>query len=308
MIEIQKTGFFLGAGIAFFLLLFVSGCQPQHYLIHSPEPGPRIHTWSKDYYFDNVLMHIEGARPYSSPPFPAVLVHPEAGYYAPDMRGILHSLADLGYYAIAADYKPFVSGEYKRSLFPWRSRSDVKLALNVLINNRMVDEDRIATMGFSQGGVFSLLIASFSDKVSATIAYYPVTDFENWLYRKRSNPLKSMVFHFIRRYFYTQSGSSSESQFRQSLHEASPYFHIAEINNPVLFIHGENDISAPLSESTRMVEKMTELGKDVSLHIVKDAGHVFNFKDREKGLAAWDYSMTWLNSTLNRNMNEELDN
>ena len=66
-----------------------------------------------------------------------------------------------GYVAIAADYERFIDGAYRRdhvrlALRGGRSRLIVEIARGYA----EVDPARIGLLGFSQGGVYSLLIAA----------------------------------------------------------------------------------------------------------------------------------------------------
>jgi dipeptidyl aminopeptidase/acylaminoacyl peptidase len=67
---------------------------------------------------------------------------------------------------------------------------------------------------------------------------------------------------------------------------------------PVLLIHGERDTSAPVAESERLAARLREVGREVELVVVPDAGHVFNFRDRDKARTAWEATLRWLDSHL----------
>jgi hypothetical protein len=44
--------------------------------------------------------------------------------------------------------------------------------------------------------------------------------------------------------------------------------------------------------------RLRELGREVELVTITDAGHVFNFRDRNKASAAWNATLRWLDSHL----------
>ncbi|MEW5805745.1 MAG: alpha/beta fold hydrolase [Acidobacteriota bacterium] len=212
------------------------------------------------------------------------------------MRGVIWDLAEEGYLAVAADYMRKIKGDYKRSLFAWHCEKDVTAALEIVEREPLVDRERIATLGFSQGGVFSLLIAAaVPEKVKTVVAYYPVTDFEHWLYDyRRTNPMQRAVFRIIRWYFRKESGARTEEEFRVKLKNASPLHHLNKIKASVLLIHGELDRSAPVDESRRLYERLREAGIDTELTVIPGAGHVFNFKDPQQATTAWDATLRWL--------------
>lgn len=265
-----------------------------HYLVHPTDVPPRVITWSEEARRGGLLIHLEWARPVGSGPFPAVLVHAEAGHTALDMRGVLWDLAGRGYLAVAADYRRLIRGKYRRNLFAWREGGDVTAALDILRSHPGADGTRLATLGFSQGGVFSLLIAAHAPEIRAVVAYYPVTDFIGWLYGPQTSPMRRLGFHFIRSYFRRQSGARDDEHFQRMLIEASPLRQAGQIRAPVLLIHGNCDRSAPLEESGRLAARLRELGRSVELLVIPDAEHVFNFKDVTLARRSWEATVAWL--------------
>ncbi len=269
-----------------------------HHLIY-PEAVPRaITTWAEEVDRGPLRIHLEWASPGGPGPFPSVLVHPPAGGTATDMHGVIWDLASRGYLAVAADYRRSLRGRYRRTLFPWRDPSDVTASIEIVTADRRVDVTRLATLGFSQGGVFSLLIAAHVADVKAVVAYYPVTDFREWLYRPQPNPFGRFVYRMIRRHFRKESGARDESEFQQILREASPFQKADLIRAPTLLIHGHDDTTAPLAESARLANRLAELGRTVRLLVIDGAGHVFNFKDADRASKAWNVTLDWLDRHL----------
>ena len=270
-----------------------------HYIIYPTRVPPQTTNWSYDVQKGNMLIHLEWAAPHGSGPFPTVVVHPEAGKTAHHMQGIIWDLANQGYLAVAVDYKRMIHGEFQRSLFPWREKADATAALEIILSEPRVNIGRIGVLGFSQGGVFSLLIAAAApDKIKAVVAYYPVTDFNLWLNIHRTNPIQRIIFCIVKKYFYKESNAQSKEEFQQLLNMASPYYHAERIRAATLLIHGKIDTTASVEESERMAARLAELGRDVKLIVVEDATHAFNFKDREKASQAWIASITWFDDHL----------
>ena len=291
---IVRTAILLLAGLA-------SACQgPNHYLIYPHRTPPGVVTWSEEAKKGRLLIHLEWAKPDGSGLFPAILVHPEAGGTASDMRGVISNLAQHGYVAVAADYRRLIDGKYRRTLFPWRQQSDVTAALDIVQANPSVDTSRIATLGFSQGGVFSLLIAAHApERIKAVVAYYPVTDFEGWLNpASYPNPMRRFVYRMIRRYFRKQSGAQSEGEFIADLRRASPIDQVRTLRAPVLLIHGASDTSAPVSQSEQLAAALRGLGRQVHVIIIPNAGHVFNFKNKQEAIVTWNATLRWFDEYL----------
>ena len=177
-------------------------------------------------------MRLEWVRPAGPGPLPAVIVHPEAGHQAAEMRGVLHDLAKAGYLAAAADYQRRTGTRWRESLFPWRDPADPRRIINRVRARPDVDPRRIGLLGFSQGGVFSLLIAAYDGGAAAVVAYYPVTDFESWLEAPGAGLGRQLVFRLIRVGFRRASGARSDAELQALLRRASPLHQVGSIKTP----------------------------------------------------------------------------
>ncbi len=280
-------------------LMQLSGCM-NHYLIY-PERDPQgVTTWSEDVTRGPLRMHLEWAEPHGAGPFPTVIVHPEGGGLATDMKGVTRDLAQHGYLAVAVDYQRLLDGKYQRSTFVWREKSDPLAALEVVRARPKVDRERIAALGFSQGGIYSLLMAAQAPDVKAVVAYYPVTDFRKWFDTERSDVGFRVAFSVIEWYFRRESGASSDAEFEEILRLASPMTYVESLRAPVLLIHGAEDTSASVEESKRLGRALRSRGREVELVIVPNAGHVFNFKDPEEARDTWGTTLNWLQKHLSR--------
>jgi dienelactone hydrolase len=278
-------------------LLLQGACAffPDHHLIHPDRPGAGIVAWSDVVDVDPLRIHLEWAAPSGAGPHPTVLVHPEGGKSADDMAGIVWDLAARGYVAVAADYERRIGRVYQPNVFAWRSDADVTAALDVVTRSPYVDPGRVGVLGFSQGAVFSLLIAARApDRVRAVVAYYPVTDFPRWLGAERDGILEPAAVAIVRWFFRRQSGAESEARFQEMLVAASPYYAADRIDAPVLLVHGDRDAIAPVEESERMAARLAELGKTVELLVVPGGVHIFNFRQKDLAATAWEATTRWL--------------
>lgn len=133
------------------LSLLLTGCL-NHFVYHPKQDPPGVTTWSEQAVHGKLLLRLEWAKPEGEGPFPAVLVHPEAGHTAGEMRGVVKDLARAGYLALAADYRRQQGGVYRDTLFTWRDPDDPRAAFDILRNHPLTDRERIGLVGFSQGG------------------------------------------------------------------------------------------------------------------------------------------------------------
>jgi dipeptidyl aminopeptidase/acylaminoacyl peptidase len=269
------------------------------HLIYPDHPGAGVVTWSDVVDVEPLRIHLEWARPSGTGPYPTVLVHPHGGRTAEDMRGIVWELAARGYVGVAADYERRIDGEHRRNLFAWRSAADVTAVLDVVARSPYVDATRMGLLGFSQGAVVSLLIAAHApQRVRAVVAYYPVTDFPRWLEAERPGIGQRAAFAMVRWFFRRQSGAENDARYAEMLVAASPYYVAGDIEAPVLLVHGDRDTTAPLEESRRMADRLSELGKPVELLVMPGGVHIFNFRQKDLAAEAWSATMRWLDQRL----------
>jgi len=282
-------------------VFFLSAClaTPNYHLIYPETPPSDVTVWQQDVIEDGLLMHFSWARPGGNGPFATVMVHPHGGKTAKEMQGVIWDLAEQGLLAVAVDYKRLLDGKYKRNTFVWNSTADSTRALNIIRQTDGVDPDRIAALGFSQGGMLSLISAAHaSDRLKTVVAYYPVADFIDWFNKPRGF-MEGIVFYFIRSHFYDESRATSEQEFQDLLKRASPLGYADQINVPVLLVHGDADTAARYDESEKLYDKLKALKKDVELIIVPDAVHIFNFRQVPQATFAWQKTLLWLKQHLN---------
>ena len=279
-------------------LLMLSGGCLNYYLIHPDRDPVGVTTSTEDVSRGPLRMHLEWAQPSGGGPFPTVIVHPPGGKVAADMKGVVRDLAQHGYPAVAVDYRRLIDGQFRRNTFAWRESSDPLAALEVVRAKSQVDARRIAALGFSQGGIYSLLMSAHAPEIKAVVAYYPVTNFRMWFDTERDSPGFRIVFRLIERHFRRESGAPTDAEFEEMLRRASPMTYVESIRAPVLLIHGADDTSAPVGESRRLERALRDRGRDVELIVLPGAGHVFNFRQAEEARRAWEATLDWLRKYL----------
>jgi dienelactone hydrolase len=281
------------------LSFFSHGCRPNdYYLIHPLSPQPGIIRESLIFDRGQLRVHWIAYSPSQKDALPAVLVHPDAGGVASDMEGICLDLARQGYFAAAVHYQRVENLEKENPLFSWKSPGDVKAAMQHLQGHPRVDPERIGLLGYSKGGMLSLLIASQDSSIKAVVAYYPLADFEEWLDLNRYSFPKSLWFRGVRSHVLKELQVPTWDEALKTLRLASPIYHAEQIQAPVLLIHGEKDRTAPLSQVQRLCRKMRDAGGNCELSVIPRAGHVFNFLNEEQGKEAWSKTMGFLNTYL----------
>ncbi len=282
--------------ILILVLLGSISCRPMDYfLLHPLEPQPGVFRESE--IFDRGQLRVHWVAYYRDQknPLPAVLVHPDAGGLAEDMEGICLALAEAGYFAAAVHYQRLENPGNKNPLFPWKSPEDVTAAVLHLKEHPRVDSNWIGLLGFSKGGVLSLLIASQDPGVKAVVAYYPLADFEEWFDVKKYSFPQSLWIRGARSYFMRELRASTWEEASKMLRVASPIHQVTRIRSPVLLIHGEKDHTAPLGQVQHLCQEFRPPEQKCELFVVPGAGHVFNFLDEIQGKVAWDKTLDFFN-------------
>ena len=281
------------------MILLVGCAQTNHHLIHPRSAAPEVIVWSADFARDELKVHIEGARPPGKGPFPTVIVLPEEEAKASDMHGVIWDLAARGYVAIAGDYQRRIEGKYRPSMFAWKSTGDLTLIIDATSTYPEVDQNRIGTLGFSEGAVVSLLMAAHDpDRIKAVVAYYPITDFPYWYAGKRSGLFDRMLFALAKWQMRVESRAANDEDFQTMLQMASPLNASEAIKAPVLFVHGDKDTMLPLEESQRMAERLKAAGITAEVLVVPGGERLFNFTQPEQATQAWKATLAWLDRYL----------
>lgn len=279
------------------------GCAgADHFLVYPRHADPQIVVWSADVQRGELLVHVEGARPPGSGPFPTVIVHPEEDETAGAMRGVIWDLAARGYFAVALDYQRWLDGKFRRTTFAWRSAADISVPIEVTLTYKEVDRDRIGALGFSEGAVLALLMAAYEpDRIKAVVAYYPITDFPHWYAGERSGLSPRILFALARWQLRVDSEAPNDEELQKSLRLASPYYMAEYLRAPVLLIHGADDTLAFPEESERMAEQLKAHGNTATqLMVLPGAGRLFNFHDPQLAATAWDAAVQWLDRYLRK--------
>jgi len=108
------------------------------------------------------------------------------------------------------------------------------------------------------GGQVALLAAAHKPPVSAVAAFFAPTDLARW---REANP-------FIRDYLDDLCGA-------EGLPVRSPILRVAQIDVPVLLVHGDRDENVSVEQTLAMTEALKSHGKEVETFIVPGGTHFF---------------------------------
>jgi dipeptidyl aminopeptidase/acylaminoacyl peptidase len=95
------------------------------------------------------------------------------------------------------------------------------------------------------------------------------------------------------------AGPEGVEKFALKLLQKSPISYVAQVETPVLLLHGEADARCPISQSEEYFTMLKRLGKEVEMVRFPDCSHLFlrsgHPKMREEYLAR---TLAWFNKYL----------
>jgi len=213
------------------------------------------------------------------PPYPAlVLLHGFASH-AHAMTGLARAAAANGYAALALSLRGWLGseGESDQGL---RQPLDVLAAIDWLAKRPLVDPQRLGIVGASMGGQVALLAAAHKPPVKAVASFYAPTDLVRW---RAENP-------FVRDYLDDLCGP-------EGLPVRSPILRVAQIDTPVLLVHGDFDENVSVEQTRKMAVALKDHGKEVETFIVPGGTHFFT---EQQNAAARRRLFDFLRRHLNR--------
>jgi dipeptidyl aminopeptidase/acylaminoacyl peptidase len=139
---------------------------------------------------------------------------------------------------------------------------DVESGLDHLVRQGIVDENRVGTMGWSQGGYISAFLATHSSHrfraasvgagISDWMTYYVNTD----------------IHPFTRQYLKADPWSDPEIYAK-----TSPITYVRRARTPTLIQHGEKDARVPIPNAYELYQGLRDQNVPVRLAVYKGFGH-----------------------------------
>jgi acetyl esterase/lipase len=220
----------------------------------------------------------EPAAEAGSRPRPAVILIHGGGWTSFDkstMRALAQFLARAGFVAVPIDYRLFHDDANR-----WPAQlDDVQRAVRWLRASSAkynVDPHRIGAYGHSAGGQLALMLgmletrdnsdralAKYSSKVEAVVDASGPTDLTT--HQSDEDDMKFLAA------FLGADYASHPDVWR----EASPVFHAAKSNAPILIIHGTRDEMVPIAQAEELNDALTKAGGNVKF-LRLDSDHMFH--------------------------------
>jgi dipeptidyl aminopeptidase/acylaminoacyl peptidase len=154
---------------------------------------------------------------------------------------------------------------------------DVISGVDSLIAKGLVDKDRVAAMGWSQGGYISAFITTYSDRFKAISVGAGISD---WL----TYYVNTDIHPFTRQYLKATPWEDTEI-YRKT----SPITYVNKAKTPTLIQQGDQDKRVPPPNSYELYQALKDRGVPVKLVFFKGFGHAINKPKQQRALMDQNY-------------------
>ena len=161
---------------------------------------------------------------------------------------------------------------------------DVISGVDHLIKQGFVDKDRVASMGWSQGGYISAFITTYSDRFKAVSVGAGISDWVTYYYRTDITPF---TVHYL---------GKTPWDDPEVYKKTSPMTYINKAQTPTLIQHGEFDRRVPTPNAYKLYRGLQDRGVPSKLIIYKGFGHGIS-KPKEL-LAVQKHNFDWFNQYI----------
>ncbi|NOQ43427.1 MAG: alpha/beta fold hydrolase [Dehalococcoidia bacterium] len=213
-------------------------------------------------------------------------------------RDIAYGLSEAGMVTLRYDKRGIGNSSGEKGDFPEPSLRDLEAAISFLRDNPSVDNDKIAIVGHSLGGLWALMeAAADSDIAAICLMATPAKPFGEVIVEQieglirlqggNETDIASIVAQQRAVYAQLRSGeldpttfpepTRSELEFVNAIMDIEGASYAKEINSPVLILHGDKDLFTVIPEEAQLLkEAFNESGNEqVELVVFSDLDHLF---------------------------------
>jgi dipeptidyl aminopeptidase/acylaminoacyl peptidase len=209
-----------------------------------------------------------------------VLLTPDARYYPSDIWAARGALILKVNYRGSAGY-----GEKFRKLNVGNlgvgDAWDVLSGVDFLIAKGWVDKDKVACMGWSQGGYISAFLTTSSDRFVAISVGAGISNWATYYYNTDITPF---TIHYL---------GNDPAADPAIYTKTSPMSYIMKARTPTLIQHGEFDRRVPIANGYELRQGLEDRGVKVEMVVYKGFGHGIN---KPKSMrAVMQHNLSWFN-------------
>ncbi|MEL7023479.1 MAG: prolyl oligopeptidase family serine peptidase [Pseudomonadota bacterium] len=221
---------------------------------------------------DGLLIPVRLTLPEGDGPAP-LIVYPHGGPHGPadlwEFDSDVQLFANRGYAVLQVNFRGsgYFGSKFRRAGYrEWGGKmiDDIIAATDWAVTKPEVDGSRVCAYGASYGAYASYMLAIREPELLNCVAgYVGVYDLE-MMYTKGDIPKGWGGVGYLERVI-----GRDEAQLR----EFSPVHHADKIKAPMLLVHGDADIRAPIDHAKRMRKAIRDAGKQVEYIEIDQSGH-----------------------------------
>lgn len=226
-------------------------------------------------------------KPPGEGPWPLVVVNHAGFGTAADFSDVALIIRDRGYLVFNPDFRGSGESEGEHELAKGEV-DDVIDGIKYLKEKGLVEDDRVALYGQSHGAAVSMLAATRYPVIKAVVAEAGFTDaVAGYEHLSKSNdPAGKELFNQV----MAMVGGTPE-QVPQEYYVRSAINFAADMQAPVLIIHGAKDPLIPVDQAYRMYDALKGAGKTAELKVYPEEAHCVN--DPAGRLEVWELMFQW---------------
>jgi len=162
---------------------------------------------------------------------------------------------------------------------------DVLSGIDALVQQGLVDRDRVGSMGWSQGGYISAFLTTrHSDRFKAISVGAGISDWMTYYVNTDIHP-------FTRQYLKATPWDDPKIYA-----DTSPMTYIKQARTPTLIQHGDQDARVPIPNAFQLYQGLRDQNVPVQLSIFKGFGHGINKPKANR--AAMQQNLDWFSRYL----------
>lgn len=158
---------------------------------------------------------------------------------------------------------------------------DVMSGVDYLVDKGMVDESKMGSMGWSQGGYISAFLTTNTNRFKAISVGAGIS---NWM----TYYVNTDIHPFTRQYLQATPWEDMDIY-----EKTSPMTNINNASTPTLIQHGENDQRVPIPNAYELLQGLRDRDVPAKLVVYKGFGHGIT-KPKERLAAVW-HNWQWFN-------------
>lgn len=213
-----------------------------------------------------------------------LIVFPHGGIHGTFATSYVHVLRELmaqGYIVVAPDYRGstgYGKGFYEAIDYGGLENNDVLAARDYMVENySVVDADRVGLLGWSHGGMISLMnVLQWPEKYTCAYAGVPVSDVTYRL----SYQSKDYTKEFTVPYHVGASPEEAPEEYARR----SPLSYASRLSKPLMLTTCLNDDDVSWTEVKRMIDALQAAGKSFEYEIYPKmrGAHLFERTDEKE--------------------------